>query len=200
MKTIKIKLCGQCDVVLLKYAGEEEISTNLTPADVEQYDYIDELEELGFSEETDAAFYMSKYDRLTWEDVTNCSDDDYYSRELGVMYPNEQSITQLGDKIVTWSYIKDYIYRGDDRFAFQLADNVYGEFVFDIKLDDNEEFDPKKLQLIWAAHEIRVVDYGYVADRIMYNGKVYRHDTDCPEFDSYQYSGCYLYNEEDEDE
>ena len=67
MKTIKIKLSGQCDVVLLKYAGEEEISTNLTAADVEQYDYIDELEELGFSEETDAAFYMSKYDRLTWE-------------------------------------------------------------------------------------------------------------------------------------
>mgnify|MGYP003302987438 CR=1 FL=1 len=44
MKTIKIKLSGQCDVVLLKYAGEEEISTNLTAADVEQYDYIDELD------------------------------------------------------------------------------------------------------------------------------------------------------------
>ena len=43
MKTIKIKLSGQCDVVLLKYAGEEEISTNLTAADVEQDDYIDEL-------------------------------------------------------------------------------------------------------------------------------------------------------------
>lgn len=196
MKTVIVKLCGQCDVVLLKYAGEEEIPTDLTSADVEQYDYIDELEELGFHEETSGAFYMLKYDRLTWEDVTNCDDAEYYSREEGVMYPNEQPITQMGNKIATWSYIKDYIYRGDDRFAFQLADNVYGEFVFEIQLADNEDFDPKKLQLIWAAHEIRVVDYGYVADRIMYDGKEYCHMTDYPQFDSYQYSGCYLYDEE----
>ena len=32
-------MCGQCDVVLLKYAGEEEIPADLTSADVEQYDY-----------------------------------------------------------------------------------------------------------------------------------------------------------------
>ena len=196
MKTVIVKLCGQCDVVLLKYAGEEEIPADLTSADVEQYDYIDELEELGFREETDGAFYMLEYDRLTWENVTNCDDGEYYSREEGVMYPNEQPITQLGNQIVTWSHIKDDIYRGDDRFAFQLADNVYGEFVFEIQLADNEDFDPKKLQLIWAAHEIRVVEHGYVANRIMYNGKVYCHVNDYPEFDSYQYSGCYLYDEE----
>ena len=196
MKTVIVKLCGQCDVVLLKYAGEEEIPADLTYADVEQYDYIDELEELGFREETDGAFYMLEYDRLTWEDVTNCDDGEYYSRGEGVMYPNEQPITQLGNQIVTWSHIKDDIYRGDDRFAFQLADNVYGEFVFEIQLADNEDFDPKKLQLIWAAHEIRVVEYGYVANRIMYNGKVSCHVNDYPEFDSYQYSGCYLYDEE----
>ena len=194
MKTVIVKLCGQCDVVLIKYAGGEEIPTDLTSADVEQYAYIDDLEELGFCDEIHGAFYMLEYDRLTWEDVTNC--DDYYSREEGVMYPNEQPITQMGKEIATWSYIKDYINYGDDCFAFQLADNVYGEFVFEIQLADNEDFDPKKLQLIWAAHEIRVVDYGYVADRIMYDGKEYCHMTDYPQFDSYKYSGCYLYDEE----
>ena len=151
-----------------------------------------------FREDTDCAVYMFKYDRLTWEDVTNCDDDEYYSGEVGVMSPNEHPITQMGDNIVTWSYIKDYIYRGNDRFAFQLADNFYGEIEFEIELADNEDFDPKKLQLIWDAHEIRVIDYGYVADCIVYDGKIYGHCTDYPDHSDY-YSGCYLYDEELED-
>jgi hypothetical protein len=45
-----------------------------------------------------------------------------------------------------------------------------------------------------------VVDYGYIADQIMYDGKLLNHETDYPKWENNAYSGCYLYDEEYEDE
>lgn len=42
---------------------------------------------------------------------------------------------------------------------------------FCIELEDDEEFDPKKLQLIKSDYEVEFLPYGIVTDTIVYDGK-----------------------------
>lgn len=181
MKTIRIKLCGNFDVVLCKDASDVE----LTAEEIEKYEFIEELEEAGLTEETDGFFYMSEYDSLTWADVTDGDDEEC---------SNETPITETGESIFVWDYLKDS--QLHTPFVFQHADSTYGEFEFFIELKDEEEFDPKKLQLIWAGLEVHVVNASYVADCIVYDGKKIIIGGDYPEFDNFAVSSCCLYNDE----
>lgn len=42
---------------------------------------------------------------------------------------------------------------------------------FEIELEDNEDFDPLKLQLIKTNYELEFIPYGILTDVIVYNGK-----------------------------
>lgn len=43
---------------------------------------------------------------------------------------------------------------------------------FEVQLEDDEEFDPKKLQLIKSDYELSFIPFGIVSDGIVYNDKV----------------------------
>ena len=43
---------------------------------------------------------------------------------------------------------------------------------FEVQLEDDEEFDPKKLQLIKSDYELSFIPFGIVSDGIIYNDKV----------------------------
>lgn len=64
---------------------------------------------------------------------------------------------------------------------------------FEIKLEDDEEFDPKKLQLIKSDYELQFLPFGIVSNGVVYNDKVVWSD---PE-DGYddKYSQRFIYNE-----
>lgn len=64
---------------------------------------------------------------------------------------------------------------------------------FEIKLEDDEEFDPKKLQLIKSDYELQFLPFGIVSNGVVYNDKVVWAD---PE-DGYddKYSQRFIYNE-----
>jgi hypothetical protein len=121
MKRIRVKFCGECDVVLLKDVENEGV----TPEEIEEYNDIEDLTEIGFHTETDGVFYMNqKYERLTWEDVTDITEEEYCNREEGVMYPNEKHITELGENVLVWDYIKKNYRMSESGFVFQHADNI----------------------------------------------------------------------------
>jgi hypothetical protein len=42
---------------------------------------------------------------------------------------------------------------------------------YDIELEDDEEFDPKKLQLVKSDYEVSFLPYGIITDYIIYDGK-----------------------------
>jgi hypothetical protein len=45
------------------------------------------------------------------------------------------------------------------------------ELEYDIELEDDEEFDPKKLQLVKSDYEVSFLPYGIITDYIIYDGK-----------------------------
>lgn len=56
-------------------------------------------------------------------------------------------------------------------YVLPFDDEAYIENTFCIELEDDEEFDPKKLQLIKSDYEVDFIPYGIVSDKIMYDGK-----------------------------
>ena len=64
---------------------------------------------------------------------------------------------------------------------------------FEIKLEDDEEFDPKKLQLIKSDYELQFLPFGIVSNGVVYNDKVVWADPK----DGYddKYSQRFIYNE-----
>lgn len=66
---------------------------------------------------------------------------------------------------------------------------------FRIELNDDEEFDPKKLQLIKSDYELSFLPYAIATTHIMYDGKIYR----AMMGDGYypnSYEDKHIYNEE----
>ena len=64
-------------------------------------------------------------------------------------------------------------------FIFQLFDDNEYEYNYEIELEDDEEFDPKKLQLVKSDYEVSFLPYGIIVDYIMYDGKKIPWDDPC---------------------
>lgn len=79
---------------------------------------------------------------------------------------------EKGKYINSKSYIKDhYLLSESAPHFFRLLDEdeYYFESVF---LIDDDNFDPKKLQLIKSDYELDFLPYGIMIDSIMYDGEV----------------------------
>lgn len=65
---------------------------------------------------------------------------------------------------------------------------------FEVQLEDDEEFDPKKLQLIKSDYELQFIPFGIVSDGVVYDDKVIWADPN----DGYRNKGgdAFIYNEE----
>jgi hypothetical protein len=67
--------------------------------------------------------------------------------------------------------------------------------LFRIELNDDEEFDPKKLQLIKSDYEVKFLPYGVVSSLIVYDGKCYKSDYGHGHEDK-GYWDAFIYNDE----
>ena len=79
-------------------------------------------------------------------------------------------------------------------FVFQYADDTWAIYDYVIELEDDEEFDPKKLQLVKSDYEVWFLPYGIITEYIMYDGKTINTDSE-PEYDIFSCDGCYLYSD-----
>ena len=84
---------------------------------------------------------------------------------------------QKGKYIKSTTYFKELGFES----PFYVNDGGDTEIceVFRIELEDNEEFDPKKLQLVKSDYELNFLPYGIVVDYIMYDGKKIPWDDPC---------------------
>lgn len=84
-------------------------------------------------------------------------------------------------------YIKrDDVFKNDYKlrapfYVMPYNMGAYIENTFCIELEDDEEFDPKQLQLIKSDYEVEFLPYGIVTDEVLYKGNRIVTD-DCPEY------------------
>lgn len=183
MKTVTIKLTGHVEVFLLNHpngaVNAEKISA---------YDYMTDLEEDGLtSQDTTEVAFLKDIDELEYSfDTFDWDEDDEDNREW----------TAIGNK---GKYVnsKDYIatkLHMEIPYIVQHSDSTWADFEYAIELEDDEEFDPMKLQLVKSDYEASWMPYGIVTNYIMYDNKlIYNQLEKC--FDIYAESGCFLYED-----
>lgn len=121
--------------------------------------------------------------------------DEYYYTcawdKVEAMYINgneeENVVKKKGKYVKTKEYFHDlFSADGDHPLPVEcharIYQNVYADY--EIKLEDNEEFDIKKVQLVKSDYECDAFPYFIIAGNILYDGKeVITYDLDefCPE-------------------
>lgn len=192
MKTIIVTLTGQCEVFMLA-----QPKTELTPEQVEKYDYIADMEQDGL---VDGWMYelsfMKTIDSLTYQDGDDYDDDEDADYDEDAVFgspsENEIPIIEKGKYRQLSEYFAEFV---KIPFVVQHIDSTYVEYEYLIELDDDEEFDPMKLQLLRSDREVEFLPYGIITSNIMYNGKILPTISE-PCFDTYNDSGCFLYSGE----
>lgn len=84
-------------------------------------------------------------------------------------------------------------------FIFHLFDenDFEYEYCYTVELEDDEEFDPKKVQLVKSDYEVSFLPYGIVTDYIVYDGKKIE-CTHEPDYDGFTDETMYYYQDFDE--
>lgn len=99
----------------------------------------------------------------------------------------ENVIKKKGKYVKTKEYFHDlFSADGDNPLPVECHTRVYydQEISYTIKLEDDEEFDIKKLQLVKSDYECQAFPYWIIADYLLYDGnKIYTDETSdyCPE-------------------
>ena len=183
MKTIKVTLTGHCEVFLLEQPVE-----GVTAEEISGYDYMVDLED---DDKVDGNMielaFIKEIGRLTWREYNG--EDDEEDREFGEPLENEEPIVKKGKYIKNSEYFAEFV---QEQFVVQHSDSTYVEFDYLIELDNDEEFDPMKLQLIKSDYEVEFLPYGIITSNIMYDGRAIPTCTETG-FDIYAESGCFLY-------
>lgn len=183
MKTIKVTLTGHCEVFRVA-----EPIVDITSDAVESYDYMDDMSNDGMvGEDIIELSFIKNIGRLTWREYNGEQDEE--DREFGEPLENEEPIVKKGKYVKTGEHFAEFV---KEPFVVQRCDSTYAEFDYLIELDDNEEFDPMKLQLIKSDYEVEFLPYGIITGCIMYDGRAIPTDTETG-FDIYAESGCFLY-------
>ena len=171
MKTITVRLEGHVEVFLLEKTDVLDAET------IAAYDYMTELADDGMVDENmiEVAF-MKDIESLTY----SVDDGEYVD------------IVKKGKYIVSNDYLKR-TYGMEMPFVVQHSDSCYADFEYVIELNDDEEFDPMKLQLEKSNYEVGWLPYGIITNHIMYDNRmIYNQLEKC--FDIYAESGCFLYD------
>lgn len=173
MKKVVIRMEGN----LIAFLAAQLTCDELTRDEVRGYSYISELDDDGYIDN----------DTLSWLAFLKTLDSLEIVVEGG---ENIDIAKKKGKYIKTGSFIKETI-GNNERFVFQHAVDSTDVFRYEIELQDDEEFDPKKLQLVKSDYEVNFLPYGIIVDYIMYDGKkVYT----CSDYEfEEEYEDCYLY-------
>ena len=176
MKTVNLKIKGQGIVLQFSHLTED---TN--PEIIEDYDSWEALQEDGFIEEDWVELpFIQKLDSITYE-----------------VDGEEVEVTKKGKYIKTDNYINRIV---GVPHVIHLAHMATGlgsyEFNYEIELEDDEEFDPMKLQLIKSDYEVNYLPYGIVVTEVMYDGKEIDVDENCLCFRNWDTKHIYYYDED----
>jgi hypothetical protein len=102
--------------------------------------------------------------------------------------------SKKGKYIFVDNYFSDFLSLKCPIWAQQIN---MGEIIstFHIEMEHDEEFDPKKLQLIKSDYEVKFLPYGVVSSLIVYDGKCYKSDYGHGHEDK-GYWDAFIYNDE----
>lgn len=159
MKTVEIKITGKgkycmfenfCEDTDLDWLAQEDIINDYSLHDLEEEDIIDG--------ELFTFPYLTTIDSITAD---------------GVDIQDSK-----GKYIKTKTFFKD----NGINVPCYAASSTYSTFKYEptylIELEDDEEFDPSKLQLIKVDYEFEFIPYAIVISHIVYNGKEIYTDDD----------------------
>ena len=168
MKQVKVTITG--DLIGIDYCSKDKYKE----------EYFDEED----------MFLSNYYTCMGWEKITGLylevPNDTYEFDDY------ENLVNKKGKYIKTLEYFHD-LFREDGEHSLPVKLHIRG-FVhqsgdYIIELEDDEEFDIKKVQLVKSDYEVEVFPYFIIADYILYNGKEIYNDGS---FDDYDVeSKCY---------
>ena len=148
MKEVKIRIKG--DLVIVDYCSQNVIEQNI---------------ENGEAEDEETAFSCSYYATGAWD-------------KLEALYVdgNEEDnlIKKKGKYIKTTNHFHQLFKEdGEHPLPVNIHYSDYTDVSLDyiIELEDDEEFDIKKVQLIKSEHELELFPYFIVCEKIMYDGR-----------------------------
>jgi hypothetical protein len=161
MKTIFIKLVG--DGVFLCTDQINDPETNLELLGDERINYFDAVdEEYVTGEWREYLLFLENLRVYQYDDYDEASD---WDNEEGI------NITKKKGK-----YIKSKTFFKESGvispFVFGVGQFKNLHLVYEIEIEDDEEFDPSKLQLIKSDYELEIFPYAIIPE-ISYNGKKY---------------------------
>lgn len=176
MKTVNLKVKGQGVVLQFSYLTEDT-----EPEMIECYDSWNALQEDGFIDEDWIELpFIHKLESITYE-----------------VDGKEKEITKKGKYINSKNYINRIVgVPHVVHLAHMVTGQCYYEFDYEIELEDDEEFDPMKLQLIKSDYEVNYMPYGIVVTEIMYDGKEVDVDEDYLYFNTWDTRHIYYYDED----
>ena len=93
----------------------------------------------------------------------------FITRQIQITANNEDIKSTRGKDKKTKNFISEGVTPDSVCVITNSDEYVINEFC--ISLNDDEVFDPSKVQLIKSDYEIASLPYGYLNDRILYNGK-----------------------------
>lgn len=157
MKKVRIKMSGYGQCWWLENLNE---GVNLEM--IECYDSLFNLEEDGFTD-------GNLYEYFAFLDELNIYIVDENEKEI-------EDITKKKGKYFNSKTIYSEPFRPNAIAV--LMGNGYNEIYLTIELNDDEEFDSSKLQLIKSDYEFKFLPYGIVSEYIMYDGKKIKKDDD----------------------
>lgn len=171
MKTITVRLEGHVEVFLME-------KTDVLDAErIAAYDYMTDLED-------DGIVYDNMIEVAFMKDIESLT----YSVDGGEYV----DIVKKGKYFISNDYLKR-TYGLEMPYVVQHSDSCYADFEYVIELNDDEEFDPMKLQLEKSNYEVGWLPYGIITNHIMYDNRmIYNQLEKC--FDIYAESGCFLYD------
>lgn len=173
MKKVTIRMEGS----MVAFIGAQLTCDELNRETVQSYSYISELDDDGFIDNDTCSWlvFLKTLDSLTATD------------ENGEVMDIAK---KKGKYVKTTTFIKETL-GTNERFVFQPVTENTDRYEYTIELADDEEFDPKKLQLVKSDYEVDFLPYGILAEYIMYDGKKICTDS-YYEYEE-EYKACYLY-------
>lgn len=148
MKQVKIRIKG--DLVIVNYCSKKMMQEL-----IDGEEYTDEYD----------VFSCNYYVTGAWDKVEALYVDDDEDNNL---------IIQKGKYVKTKEYFHDLFSEdGDHPLPVEVHFRYYysQELEYVIKLEDDEEFDLKKVQLIKSDYEVQLFPYFILCSKILYDGK-----------------------------
>ena len=161
MKEVKIRIKG--DLVIVDYCSQKVIEENIKNGEA-----VDE----------ESAFVCSYYVIGAWDKLEALYVDDNEEENL---------IKKKGKYIKTRNYFHDLFKEdGEHPMPIKVHYRNYSDVSLDyiIELEDDEDFDIKKVQLVKSDYEVELFPYFIVCEKIMYDGREVGNDyllDYCPE-------------------